>query len=40
MTWRVLVVDYNPEWPAMFEAEAARIADALGDNRLFVEGRL
>ncbi|MEX0975002.1 MAG: GrpB family protein [Bacillota bacterium] len=32
MTWRVLVVDYNPEWPAMFEAEAAKIVDALGDN--------
>ena len=32
MTWKVLVVDYNPEWPAMFEAEAAKIAGALGDN--------
>ncbi|MGI6667592.1 MAG: GrpB family protein [Bacillota bacterium] len=31
-TWRVLVVDYNPEWPAMFQAEADKIARILGDN--------
>jgi GrpB-like predicted nucleotidyltransferase (UPF0157 family) len=24
------VVDYDPRWPALFEAEAARVRDALG----------
>lgn len=32
MDRRVLVVDYNPAWPSMFEVEAARIAEALGGN--------
>jgi len=31
-TWRVLVVDYNRKWPAMFQAEADKIARILGDN--------
>ena len=30
------MVDYNPEWPAMFEAEAPKIAEALGDNLLSI----
>lgn len=28
----VTVVDYNPQWPSLFEQEAAKIKMALGDN--------
>ena len=28
----VRVVDYNPEWPAMFKAESAVIREIVGDN--------
>jgi 16S rRNA processing protein RimM len=31
------VVDYDPEWPAMFEAEAARLGQALGDKAVRVD---
>ena len=30
------VVSYNPDWPKMFEAEAAQIKEALGDNCITV----
>jgi GrpB-like predicted nucleotidyltransferase (UPF0157 family) len=30
------VVPYNPDWPLVFEAEAARIKEALGDNAIEV----
>jgi len=33
----VTLVDYDPEWPAWFAREAARIRDALGDAALAVE---
>ncbi|MBQ3564872.1 MAG: GrpB family protein [Alphaproteobacteria bacterium] len=29
---KIEVVEYNPEWPAMFEEEKSIILDALGDN--------
>lgn len=35
-TRRVLVVDYNPEWPSMFQAEAHKIARILGDNLITI----
>jgi len=28
---KVVIVDYDPEWPALFEAERKRIMEALGD---------
>lgn len=28
----IIVVPYNPEWPLIFEREARKIKDALGDN--------
>lgn len=28
----VILADYNPRWPALFAAEAARIRSALGDD--------
>ena len=31
------VVDYDPEWPTMFEAEAARLREALGDVAVRIE---
>lgn len=31
------VVDYDPEWPALFEAEAARLRQALGDVAVRIE---
>ena len=31
------VVDYDPEWPAMFEAEAERLRSALGDVAVRIE---
>lgn len=32
MQRRVVVVPYNPDWPAMFDAEAARVCQALNDQ--------
>jgi GrpB-like predicted nucleotidyltransferase (UPF0157 family) len=34
---KVAVVDYDPAWPALFEAEAAKISAALGPLALSVE---
>lgn len=33
----VLLVEYDPEWPRLFEREAARIRAALGDTALQIE---
>ena len=30
-TGQVIIVDYNPQWPHMYEEERARIQDAIGD---------
>ena len=32
-----LIVDYNPEWPRRFDAEAAKIRAALGERALLLE---
>lgn len=34
---RVVVSDYNPGWPAVFEAEAAKIRAAIGSAALSIE---
>ena len=34
---RILIVDYDPRWPELFQREAARIRAALGDGALQVE---
>jgi GrpB-like predicted nucleotidyltransferase (UPF0157 family) len=36
-TGPVVLVDYDPEWPALFEREASRIREALGDRALAIE---
>ena len=33
----VVIVDYDPEWPTLFEREAARIRAALGDKAQLLE---
>ena len=33
----VTLVDYDPQWPGMFEAEAAKIRAALADRAMLVE---
>lgn len=33
----ILIADYDPAWPARFEAERDRIARALGDHALTIE---
>jgi GrpB-like predicted nucleotidyltransferase (UPF0157 family) len=33
----VVLVPYDPEWPARFEAEAARVREALGDVAVRIE---
>lgn len=33
----ILIADYDPAWPALFEREAARIRPALGDRALVIE---
>src|SRR5690242_16859614 len=33
----IQIDDYNPEWPALFEREAARIRAALGDRIVLLE---
>jgi GrpB-like predicted nucleotidyltransferase (UPF0157 family) len=33
----VKIVDYNPEWPRLYEREAARVRSALGDRILSLE---
>ncbi|HKO03562.1 MAG TPA: GrpB family protein [Candidatus Acidoferrales bacterium] len=37
LSGRILVVDYDPQWPELFEREAGRIRLALGDRALRVE---
>jgi len=37
LTSPIQVVDYDPEWPRIFEREAARIRAALGDRALAIE---
>ncbi len=32
----IIITPYNPDWPTMFEAEALKIREALGDNCLAV----
>jgi len=32
MIKNIVVTSYNPDWPTLFEAEAVRIQEALGDN--------
>lgn len=34
MAQHIIVTDYNPLWPKLFEAEAAKIREILGDNCL------
>jgi len=34
---RIVIVDYDPAWPALFDREAARIRAALGPRALLVE---
>ncbi len=34
---KVLIVDYDPDWPRQFEVEAAKIRAALGDRALLLE---
>ena len=34
---RIVLVDYDPEWPRLFEREAERIRGALGDGALSIE---
>ena len=36
MARKVEVVPYNPEWPAQFELEAARLAAVLGDEMIAI----
>jgi len=36
-TGPIVLVDYDPEWPALFAREASRIREALGDRALAVE---
>src|ERR1700737_4141802 len=33
----ILIVDYDPEWPRLFEREAERIQAALGERVLLIE---
>lgn len=37
MANRIQVVEYDPRWPALFEREAERIREALGDRALRIE---
>jgi GrpB-like predicted nucleotidyltransferase (UPF0157 family) len=34
---KIVIADYDPAWPAIFEREASRIREALGDRALRVE---
>lgn len=34
---RILIVDYNPQWPELFKRETERIRTALGDRALRIE---
>jgi GrpB-like predicted nucleotidyltransferase (UPF0157 family) len=37
LSGKVLLAEYDPEWPALFEREATRIRGALGDRVLLLE---
>jgi GrpB-like predicted nucleotidyltransferase (UPF0157 family) len=37
LSGRILVADYDPQWPRMYTAEAAKIRDALGERALLLE---
>jgi GrpB-like predicted nucleotidyltransferase (UPF0157 family) len=37
LSGRVLIVDYDPDWPKLFRREAARIQGALGEPALRIE---
>lgn len=37
LSGKIEIVDYDPEWPRLFEREAARIRAALGDDALRIE---
>jgi GrpB-like predicted nucleotidyltransferase (UPF0157 family) len=37
LSGRVLIVDYDPQWPSHFEREAARVRDILGPRALQIE---
>ena len=37
MAGRIVIVDYDPAWPAVFESLRARVADALGSLALGIE---
>jgi GrpB-like predicted nucleotidyltransferase (UPF0157 family) len=37
LTGKIQVVDYDPEWPALFEREAARVRAVLGERVLLLE---
>jgi GrpB-like predicted nucleotidyltransferase (UPF0157 family) len=37
LSGRILIVDYDPRWPELFEREAGRIRDVLGDRALRIE---
>jgi GrpB-like predicted nucleotidyltransferase (UPF0157 family) len=37
LTGKVLVVDYDPDWPRQFEGEAKKIRTALGERALLLE---
>jgi len=34
---RIQIVDYDPEWPRLFEREAKRVQDTLGNRVLLIE---
>ena len=34
---RVVIVDYDPQWPRLFELESQRVAEALGETAVGVE---
>src|SRR5262245_44855852 len=37
LTQPIQIVDYDPEWPRLFEREAARVRATLGDRVLLLE---
>jgi GrpB-like predicted nucleotidyltransferase (UPF0157 family) len=37
LSGKILISDYDPEWPDLFEREAARIRTALGERALRIE---
>lgn len=37
LTGHIVIVDYDPEWPRLFEREARRIRAALGDSVVLLE---